>query len=64
MEYHRSSEYLPRSDTNGEWIVDFYRIGPEINHYIAIDPTAAIFFSKPEIVGTVVNQNLHALARV
>lgn len=31
------------------------------NKYIAIDPTAASAFPKPEIVGVVPNQNLHAL---
>ena len=45
-------------------LLTFTESASEINHYIAIDPTAATAFSKPEIVGTVVNQNLHALAQV
>lgn len=32
--------------------------------YIAIDPTSASSFSKPEIIGSISNQNLHALSDI
>ena len=32
-----------------------------LKSYLAIDPTAASAFPKPEIVGTVTNQNLHSI---
>lgn len=35
--------------------------GTELRQYLAIDPTQANTFPKPEIVGLVPNQNLHAL---
>jgi len=35
--------------------------GTEIKNYLAIDPTQGNSFSKPEIIGAVANQNLHAL---
>lgn len=38
--------------------------GTEVMNYIAIDPTISSAFSKPEIVGVVPNQNLHALQPV
>src|SRR5665647_115775 len=41
----------------------FVASGNEVNHYIAIDPTASASFAKPEIVGTVANQNLHEIAQ-
>lgn len=34
-----------------------------LKKYIAIDPTASGSFSKPEIVGTVANQNLHGISQ-
>jgi len=36
----------------------------EVVQYVAIDPTAVSAFPKPEIVGVVANQNLHALPPV
>ncbi|OJV40465.1 MAG: hypothetical protein BGO29_10120 [Bacteroidales bacterium 36-12] len=33
----------------------------ELKHYLAIDPTDAAAFRKPEIIGLVSNQNLHAI---
>lgn len=41
----------------------FVAPGNEVNHYIAIDPTASANFAKPEILGTVENQNLHGIAQ-
>ena len=39
----------------------FVDTGSELKKYLAIDPTPASTFSKPEIVGTVPNQNLHSV---
>ena len=36
----------------------------EVSSYMAIDPTGSSSFAKPEILGVVPNQNLHALAPV
>ncbi|HQG67510.1 MAG TPA: type IX secretion system sortase PorU, partial [Paludibacteraceae bacterium] len=41
--------------------LSFVASGNELHQYIAIDPTAGSSFPKPEIVGVVANQNLHAL---
>lgn len=35
----------------------------ELKQYLAIDPTDASAFQKPEIVGLIPNQNLHAIAQ-
>ena len=49
------------SDNNGS-TVSFTEPANEDLRYLAIDVTAASTFPKPEIVGVVPNQNLHALA--
>ncbi len=53
---------VPTQTVNG--LLTFTESASEINYYIAIDPTAASAFSKPEVAGVVANQNLHALAPV
>lgn len=50
------------NQNNGK--VAFIASSNDVNSYLAIDPTASSAFSKPEIVGDVPNQNLHALASV
>jgi len=42
----------------------FIASSTEVMQYMAIDPTASSTFPKPEIVGVVANQNLHALPPV
>ncbi len=42
----------------------FYAPNIELKYFLAIDPTAASAFAKPEVVGTVDNQNLHGLPLV
>lgn len=34
-----------------------------LTHYLAIDPTTASEYPKPEVVGVVANQNLHAISQ-
>lgn len=41
--------------------LSFVASGNEFHQYVAIDPTSGTSFAKPEIVGVVPNQNLHAL---
>lgn len=41
--------------------MSFIDSGNEVKHYLAIDPTAAAAFPKPEIVGMISNQNIHAI---
>ena len=41
--------------------LSFVASGNEFHQYVAIDPTSGTSFAKPEIVGVVANQNLHAL---
>ena len=43
--------------------MSFIDSGNDLKSYIAIDPTAAGDFPKPEIVGTVSNQNLHSITQ-
>jgi len=43
--------------------ISFIDSGSEIRNYLAIDPTASSAFPKPEIMGVVPNQNLHAIAQ-
>ena len=43
--------------------VSFTDSGNEIKRYLAIDPTVSTAFPKPEIVGVVPNQNLHAITQ-
>jgi len=42
--------------------LSFYGQSNQLMRYLAIDPTASSSFPKPETVGVVTNQNLHALA--
>ncbi|MDD3321937.1 MAG: type IX secretion system sortase PorU [Paludibacter sp.] len=42
----------------------FTSSGNDVNTYLAIDPTAAVNFPKPEIVGQITNQNLHGISPV
>jgi hypothetical protein len=51
------------TQTQNEKLV-FYGSNKEVINYLAIDPTNSSAFSKPEIVGTVNNQNLHGLSLV
>jgi len=37
--------------------------GTELKQYLAIDPTQGNSFPKPEVIGAVANQNLHALSQ-
>ncbi len=37
--------------------------GNDVKHYMAIDPTSGASFPKPDIVGVIPNQNLHAIAQ-
>ncbi|MDP4238819.1 MAG: type IX secretion system sortase PorU [Bacteroidota bacterium] len=41
----------------------FVASGNEVNHYVALDPTASQAFQTPEIVGVVPNQDLHGMAQ-
>jgi hypothetical protein len=43
--------------------MSFTDSGNTIKNYLAIDPTVASSFQKPEIVGVVPNQNLHGIAQ-
>jgi hypothetical protein len=43
--------------------ISFVDTGNDLKRYLAIDPTAVSTFQKPEIVGDVPNQNLHAIAQ-
>ncbi|MCE5331238.1 MAG: type IX secretion system sortase PorU [Bacteroidales bacterium] len=53
---------MPTQMVNGR--LTFTDSNNEVKNYLAIDPTASGVFSKPEIVGVVSNQNLHALPPV
>lgn len=53
---------MPAETIDGK--LTFTAPGNEVVNYIAIDPTVPSAFSKPEIVGVVPNQNLHALQPV
>ena len=52
---------IPTVSVNGK--MSFIDSGNEVKTYIAIDPTASGDFSKPEIIGTIPNQNLHSLTQ-
>lgn len=41
--------------------ITFTAPGIDVKNYLAIDPTLGSSFPKPEVVGVVANQNLHAL---
>ena len=43
--------------------ITFVASSNELKSYLAIDPTITTVYSKPEIVGIVPNQNLHAIAQ-
>ena len=45
-------------------VLSFFSPNKTLKIYMAIDPTAAASFPKPEIVGAVANQNLHGLPQV
>jgi hypothetical protein len=45
-------------------VLSVFSSNKTLKSYLAIDPTAAASFPKPEIVGVVPNQNLHALPQV
>lgn len=47
---------------NGQ--MSFFSSNKTLRIYMAIDPTAAGSFPKPEVVGVVANQNLHGLPQV
>lgn len=44
--------------------LSFYGQSNQLKRYLAIDPTASSSFPKPETIGVVTNQNLHALTPV
>lgn len=46
---------------NEDGKMSFTDSGNDIRHYLAIDPTAASAFPKPDIIGTIPNQNIHAI---
>lgn len=50
---------IPSKFINGK--LTFTDSNTDVKSYLAIDPTAATSFSKPEILDVVVNQNLHAI---
>jgi hypothetical protein len=50
---------ITTENINGK--MSFIDSGNEVKHYLAINPTAASAFAKPEIVGVVSNQNIHAI---
>jgi protein associated with RNAse G/E len=50
---------IPTQTNNGK--ITFVDSGNDLKSYFAIDPTASSAFQKPEVVGMVQNQNLHAL---
>ena len=49
------------STTIADGTLTFTASSNELRTYLAIDPTASNAYAKPEIVGTVSNQNLHAI---
>ena len=52
---------VPTQSINGK--LSFIDSGNDIKSYIAIDPTASSDFPKPEVIGVVPNQNLHAITQ-
>ena len=48
--------------TRSNNVLEFKDTNSSLKEYVAIDPTAASAFQQPTTVGTVPNQNLHALA--
>lgn len=48
---------------NADGEMSFVDSGNDIRHYLAIDPTAGPAFPKPEIIQTIPNQNIHAIAQ-
>jgi len=49
---------ITTENINGK--ISFIDSGNEVKHYLAINPTAASAFTKPEIIGAISNQNIHA----
>ncbi|MEI6753991.1 MAG: type IX secretion system sortase PorU [Paludibacter sp.] len=52
---------IKASRLNNTDTLSFVDSGNDLKSYIAIDPTTGSDFSKPEIIGTVPNQNIHAI---
>lgn len=52
---------MPATLNDGK--LQFHSPNTSLRAYLAIDPTAATSFPKPEVVGNVANQNLHAMPR-
>lgn len=53
---------MPTENIGGK--LGFVASATEVSRYLAIDPTAAASYPKPEITGVVPNQNLHSLSPV
>ena len=52
---------IPTQTVNGK--ISFIDSGNDLKSYYAIDPTVSSAFPKPEVVGIVPNQNLHAISQ-
>lgn len=52
---------VPTQVVNGK--LTFTASGNEVRNYLAIDPTDKGAYATPEVVGTVPNQNLHAISQ-
>jgi hypothetical protein len=52
---------MPATLNDGK--LQFHAPNTALRTYLAIDPSAASSFPKPEVVGAVANQNLHAMPR-
>jgi len=52
---------IPTTIVSGK--ISFVDSGNDVKSYLAIDPTAAVNYSKPEIGEVVPNQNLHAITQ-
>ncbi|MDP4238481.1 MAG: type IX secretion system sortase PorU [Bacteroidota bacterium] len=52
---------ITTGNVNGK--ISFVDSGNDVKSYLAIDPTASSSFQKPDIIGVVPNQNLHAITQ-
>jgi len=52
---------IPTTIVNGK--ISFTDTGNDVKKYLAIDPTVSSAYSKPDVIGVVPNQNLHAIAQ-
>lgn len=52
---------IPTQVVNGK--LTFTASGNEVRNYLAIDPTVKGAYATPDVVGTVPNQNLHAISQ-